>query len=92
LANPKIISYSQGFTYLEGGEGCLSVPKSHKGIVPRRAKVIVEAIDLLDNNKVIKIKASGILAINLQHELDHLEGILYYDHINKKDPMHIESD
>lgn len=91
LANPKIKSYSQSKCYLEGGEGCLSVVKKHNGIVPRRTKIIVEAFDLL-NNKPIEITAENFFAINLQHEIDHLNGILYYDHINKENPSYIEED
>jgi peptide deformylase len=38
---------------------------------------------MLNNNRVVKFSADGILSINLQHEIDHLDGILYYDRINK---------
>ena len=40
--------------------------------------------------KNIEIKAKGLLSICLQHEIDHLYGKLYYDHINKNDPFHAE--
>jgi len=91
LANPKIISFSKIKSYLPSGEGCLSVKKNHEGIVPRYLKVIVEAIDMF-KNEPIKIEADGLLSINLQHEIDHLDGILYYDRINKKDPFFVEED
>jgi peptide deformylase len=91
LANPKIKSYSQSKCFLSGGEGCLSVKKKHDGIVPRRSKVIVEAYDLI-NNKQIEIIAEDFLAINLQHEIDHLNGILYYDHINKSNPYFVDEE
>ncbi|MDR2653798.1 MAG: peptide deformylase [Mycoplasmataceae bacterium] len=83
LANPKILAFSQGISYIPTGEGCLSVKKHHDGIIPRRAKIIVEGVDMLNNNRVVKFSADGILSINLQHEIDHLDGILYYDRINK---------
>ncbi len=89
LANPKIISRSIGIAYLKSGEGCLSVIKEHKGYVPRNKSIIVKGYDLI-NNKEIQIKADGILSICLQHEIDHLSGILYYDHINKKDKFYNE--
>lgn len=85
LANPKIVSHSYGICYLSDGEGCLSVLKKHHGIVPRYQKIIVEAFDLI-NKKQIKINAECLLSVCLQHEIDHLSGILYYDHINKANP------
>jgi peptide deformylase len=44
------------------------------------------------NKKDIELVAENFLAINLQHEIDHLNGILYYDHINKEDPFYINPD
>ena len=89
LANPRIVSRSLGIVYLSNGEGCLSVEQEHEGIVPRNKKIVVEAYDLL-NNKPITINADGVLSICLQHEIDHLDGVLYYDHINKNDKYHVE--
>ena len=89
LANPKIVSHSYGICYLSDGEGCLSVFKKHHGIVPRYHKIIVEAFDLIDK-KPIKINAEGLLSVCLQHEIDHLSGILYYDHIDKQNPDFVE--
>jgi len=85
LANPKIVSRSVQPAYLEDGEGCLSVPAEHKGHVIRSARITVEAYDLLTDQN-IRIRARGYLAIVLQHELDHFEGTLYYDHIDPADP------
>lgn len=82
LINPKIISYSSQYAYLVGGEGCLSVANKHEGNVYRPARIRVQAFDLLTKEN-ITIKAKGYFAIVLQHELDHLDGILYYDHIGK---------
>lgn len=87
LANPEIISYSAIKSYIGGGEGCLSVPKDIAGEIPRHYKVIVDAYDLL-NDKKIKINATGLLSICLQHEIDHLDGILYYDKIDNKAVSH----
>lgn len=81
LANPKIISQSVREAYLEDGEGCLSVPEDHAGLVFRPNRIKVKAFDL-HTNKDIVIRAEGYDAIVLQHEIDHLNGVLYYDHIN----------
>lgn len=86
LVNPKIISSSVQKAYLKGGEGCLSVEKEHEGYVPRAARVKVKAYDLLQG-KEITIRARGYLAIVLQHELDHFNGVLFYDKINKENPF-----
>ena len=85
LANPQIVSHSMQIVCLQKGEGCLSVNEEHLGLVPRYKRVIVEAYDLL-NNKPVKIDNDTVLSVCLQHEIDHLNGVLYYDHINKKDP------
>lgn len=86
LANPKIVANSLKKTYLESGEGCLSVDDVHEGYVYRDFKVVVEAYDNLLGKKT-HITARGYDAIVLQHEIDHLNGILYYDHIDKADPF-----
>lgn len=84
LANPKIVAASVQKCYLKDYEGCLSVNKEHKGHVARHFRIKVEAIDMLNNNKPIVIDATALLAICLQHEIDHLDGILYYQRIDKK--------
>ena len=84
LINPKMISNSMEQIYVEAGEGCLSVNREVDGIVPRYARVTVEGYDR-DGNK-ISIRAREELAIAFQHEIDHLNGILFYDHIDKKNP------
>ncbi len=86
LANPKIISYSANKAYLKGGEGCLSVANQHEGYVVRSARIKVQGYDLLQD-KFITIRATGYLAIVLQHEIDHFDGILFYDRINKLSPF-----
>ena len=85
LVNPKIKSNSQELIYVEEGEGCLSVNRYVEGIVPRYARVTMEAYDR-DGNK-IRVRGREELAIVFQHELDHLNGILFYDHIDKKNPF-----
>ena len=86
LVNPKIVSESDKRCYLESGEGCLSVPKPHEGYVYRAFKVTVKAFDLLKND-FVTYEFKGFGAIVVQHELDHLKGVLYYDHINKTNPF-----
>ena len=70
--------------YVELGEGCLSVNREVDGIVPRYARVTIEGYDM-DGNK-IRVRGREELAIAFQHELDHLNGILFYDHIDPKNP------
>lgn len=85
FANPKIISNSEEMIYAEAGEGCLSVNRDIEGIVPRYARVTVEAFD--ENGKPFKIRLREEMAIAVQHEIDHLNGMLFYDRINKSDPF-----
>lgn len=91
LANPVIVKKSNTISYLDGGEGCLSVPENHDGVVPRQAEIVVQAYDLI-NNQEITIEEKGFSAIVLQHEIDHLDGILYYDHINVLDANFTKED
>ena len=74
---------------LDAGEGCLSVKKDVPGYVYRHYKITVKAYDVIENRE-ITIKARGLLSIILQHEIDHLNGLLYTDHINKDDPYLIK--
>lgn len=85
LANPKIISKSVQPSYLDRGEGCLSVKDPHEGHVWRHARIKVKAYDLVQD-KEVTISAKGFFAIALQHEIDHLSGVLFYDHIDPNDP------
>ena len=84
LFNPKIISHSVEQSYLVAGEGCLSVDEAIPGYVPRYARVTVKGTDV-DGNE-IKLRLKGLPAIVFQHEIDHLNGIMFYDYINKTDP------
>lgn len=85
LINPKIISNSVEKIYVSEGEGCLSVNRPVEGIVPRYARVTMEAYDM--EGRKIHVRAREDLAICFQHELDHLNGILFTDHIDKKNPF-----
>lgn len=84
LINPKMISNSLEKIYVEMGEGCLSVNRPVEGIVPRYARCTMEAYDM--EGRKIHVRAREELAICFQHELDHLNGILFTDHIDKKNP------
>ena len=85
IFNPKLVSNSEEIIYVGEGEGCLSVNRDIPGIVPRYARVTVEGYDE-DGNK-IRIRAREELAIAFQHELDHLDGVLFTDKIDKNNPF-----
>ncbi len=84
IINPKIISQSEELVYVGEGEGCLSVNRDVEGIVPRSARVTIEYNDFLGNTKTIRVREE--LAVAFQHEIDHLNGILFVDRIDKKNP------
>ena len=79
LINPEIIR-REGEREVE--EGCLSIP-GYRGTVKRSQRVRARALDL--NGKLVRIKAEGLLAQALEHETDHLNGVLYIDHLVSKD-------
>ena len=85
LVNPRIISHSEELIYSSCGEGCLSVNREVEGIVPRYARITVAGFDQ-DGNKV-KYRVREELAIAFQHEMDHLNGILFIDYIDPNDPF-----
>ncbi len=76
LINPEVIK-TEGKTKT-GYEGCLSVPSIY-GMVPRATKVKIKA--KLEDGTEVRIKATDELARTLLHEIDHLNGILFIDHI-----------
>lgn len=84
LINPKIISNSEELIYVGEGEGCLSVNREVEGIVPRYARITVEAQDI--EGKPFTIRVREDLSIAFQHEMDHLNGILFVDKIDPKNP------
>ncbi|MFF2909570.1 peptide deformylase [Paenibacillus sp. NPDC057934] len=83
--NPKIISHSMAMVYLPESEGCLSVDRPVHGFVPRYESVKVKGYD--DSGKEIVVRYKGYHAIVIQHEMDHLDGIMFYDRINKENPF-----
>lgn len=85
LFNPKIVSHSVQKAYLDNGEGCLSVDRDVEGLVPRSARITVKGHDLYKGD--VKLRLRGLPAINFQHEIDHLDGIMFYDHINENNPF-----
>ena len=90
MVNPKITSSSNELIAAEAGEGCLSVNRDVEGHIPRYARVTVEGYDV-DGNKT-KVRAREELAIAFQHEIDHLNGILFYDRINKNKQFYSEDE
>ncbi|RMG59735.1 MAG: peptide deformylase [Deltaproteobacteria bacterium] len=76
LVNPEIVS-AEGSE--EGEEGCLSVP-DYTAPVKRAARVTVRALD--EEGQEVEINAEGFLARALQHEIDHLDGILFVDRLS----------
>ena len=76
--NPKVIWTSEEKAIYE--EGCLSIPEFYADVT-RPAKVRVRYLNLEGNEN--EIEAEGLLATCLQHEIDHLNGVLFIDHISK---------
>ena len=83
--NPKIVSHSVEKTYIQSGEGCLSVDRSIPGFVPRYARITVKFLTVDGEEKKLRLK--GLPAVAFQHELDHLNGIMFFDHINDANPF-----
>lgn len=81
LIDPEIVR-SHGKVF--GQEGCLSIPL-WVGDVPRAEAITVKAIDL--DNRHVRLKASGFLARVIQHEVDHLDGILFVDRVEDRSTL-----
>jgi peptide deformylase len=77
MANPEIVSASDELATYE--EGCLSFPEQFAE-VERPAKVRIRYLD--HENEMREIEAEGLLATCIQHEMDHLDGVLFVDHIS----------
>jgi peptide deformylase len=77
MANPEIIWKSDETKPHE--EGCLSLPEEYQEVV-RPDKIKVRYVD--ENNELRTIDAEGLLSVIIQHEMDHLEGVLFVDHIS----------
>ena len=78
LINPEIVSVSDGVNIYE--EGCLSIPDYYAD-VERPAECVVKYLDRFGKEQILE--ADGLLAVCVQHELDHLNGTLFIDHISK---------
>lgn len=85
IINPKILSYSEELIYVGEGEGCLSINRETEGIVPRYARMKVEYQDIDGNKNIIRVRED--LSVAFQHEIDHLNGILFIDKIDKNNPF-----
>lgn len=82
LINPEIVKM-EGEQF--GEEGCLSIP-GYVGMIRRADKVTVKGLDR--KGKEIKVKGEGLLARALQHEVDHLNGVLYTDLLEKPEDLY----
>lgn len=82
IVNPEVV---KRIGEREVMEGCLSVP-GYYGEIKRSVSVTVKGWDR--QGKAIRIKATGLMAQALEHELDHLNGILYVDHVESQDKLH----
>ena len=78
MVNPEILGYSEDTVVTE--EGCLSIPELYYE-VERPAEVTVRYTDL--DGKSVELAASDRLAICIQHEIDHLDGVLYIDYLSR---------
>lgn len=78
MVNPKIIDKSQ--SKCVNTEACLSVPEQ-QGDVERFESITVEYLD--ENGVMKQLQADGLLGICVQHEIDHLDGVLYIDHLSR---------
>lgn len=85
VINPKVISYSNELVYVEEGEGCLSVNRKVEGIVPRHARITVGYYN--EEGKYKEERVREEMAVAFQHEMDHLDGIMFTDRIDKTNPF-----
>ena len=84
VINPKVISESEEMIYVGEGEGCLSINREVDGIVLRNARITVEAYN--EDGEKYQIRVREDIAVAFQHEIDHLNGILFPDKIDPKNP------
>ena len=82
LINPQIVRRTGERQVIEG---CLSIP-GYTGEIKRSESVKVKGLD--QSGKEIRIKADGLLAQALEHEIDHINGVLYIDHLESMDKLH----
>ena len=88
MYNPKVVAHSVQDAALADGEGCLSVDRVVEGYVVRHSRVTVEYFD--KNGEKHRIKLKGYNSIVVQHEIDHTNGIMFYDRINEKNPFAVK--
>jgi peptide deformylase len=81
LINPQIVKSSGEHEVMEG---CLSLP-GYRGLIKRAESVTVKGRDR--NGKEVRIKGEGLLAQALQHEVDHINGVVYVDHLESMDNL-----
>ncbi|MBN0970910.1 peptide deformylase [Mycoplasma phocoeninasale] len=94
LVNPVMLGHSEHKIAISEGEGCLSVKEDHprqEGFIYRYSRVIIKAYSY-NEKKEKTYDVSGYPAIVMQHEFDHLQGTLFIDHINQKDPWYNDKD
>lgn len=84
--NPKITKFSKKKCSMQ--EGCLSIPKFYEDVA-RSSVIDFEALDI-KGNKIVKKGVSGWMARVIQHEYDHLDGVLFFDHLSKEKQHHVE--
>ena len=85
IINPKMVSHSEELIYVGEGEGCLSVNREVEGIVPRYARMTITYQDMDGKKQEIRVRED--ISVAFQHEMDHLNGILFVDKIDKKNPF-----
>ena len=88
FVNPEIISESVKKACIAEGEGCLSVDREVDGYVPRPDKLTIHYFTTEGEEKTIRLK--DYPAIVASHEIDHLQGHLFYDRINKQNPFALD--
>ena len=88
MYNPKVVAQSVQDAALGDGEGCLSVDRDVPGYVVRHARVTVEYFNKEGEKQRVKLR--GYNSIVVQHEIDHTNGIMFYDRINKDNPFAIK--
>lgn len=88
MYNPKVVAHSVQDAALKEGEGCLSVDREVPGYVVRHSRVTVEYFDKAGEKHRIKLR--GYNSIVVQHEIDHTNGIMFYDRINQDNPFAIK--
>lgn len=88
MYNPCVVAHSVQDAALADGEGCLSVDRVVEGYVVRHARVTVEYFD--KNGEKHRVKLKGYNSIVVQHEIDHTNGIMFYDHIDPKNPFAVK--